>query len=118
MRQYKVQDYSINKEWNIISSGTNVSDIMSKMVTQAGRYCEHYASDIYYEMARLDKAVREGKRLDRVLIFYESGVLGKPVENDVVELDGISQEFIQYWRLWWNPDSEKGCFTRVELRMI
>lgn len=118
MNQYKVCDYSNDREWTRMSCGTNVSDLMSKMVTQAGRYCEHYASDIYYELARLDEAVHTKTRLDRVLIFYESGVLGKPVESGTVQLDGISQDFIQYWRLWWNPDSEKGCFTRVELRMV
>lgn len=111
-----VTNYSVYDNWTVTTNSRNVSSIMSKMVERAGRICEHYASDIYYTLQAYYQAVQNGKEYDEVLLFREDGVSCKPVSNDTVEVS--LYDFIQCWRLSWNPRTECGSFIRVSLREI
>ena len=110
---YTIHPYSTNKKYTTKSVNDNISSIMSRMVQIAGRVCEHYASDVYYTLRGYDDAVRENYEYDRLITFYESGVIERKIENDTVD---SKPEGIQYWRLTWNPKEHVGMFIRVELR--
>jgi len=108
---YSTDKGNINKSIN--DSISSISSIMSGMIQIAGRVCGDYASDIYYALCNYDNAVRDNDKYDKLLLFYEGGVIEYNIENDTVE--GKPHD-IQYWRLTWNPQKGKGTFTRVRLK--
>ena len=110
---YTIHPYSTDKGNTTKSVNDNISSIMSRMVQIAGRLCEDYASDIYYVLCNYDNAVRENYEYDRLIKFYESGVIERKIENDTVN---SKPNGIQYWRLTWNPQKKEGMFTRVRLK--
>ena len=110
---YTMHPYSTDKGNTTKSVNDNISSIMSRMVQIAGRLCEDYASDIYYVLCNYDNAVRENYEYDRLIKFYESGVIERKIENDTVN---SKPNGIQYWRLTWNPQKKEGMFTRVRLK--
>lgn len=110
---YTIHLYSNNKKYTTTSVNDNISSIMSRMIQIAGRLCENYASDVYYTLCSYDDAVRENYEYDRLITFYESGVIERKIENGTVN---SKSDGIQYWRLTWNPQKRKGMFTRVRLK--
>lgn len=112
---YKICTYNTNKKNQIISVNESISSIMSWMIQIAGRVCGGYASDVYYSLSGYDYAVRMGYDYDKLLVFYEGGVIEYNIENDIVE---GKPNGIQYWRLAWNPYNKEGAFTRVKLKEL
>ena len=110
---YTIHPYSTGKGYIATSVNGNISSIMSRMVQIAGRLCEDYASDIYYTLCSYDDAVRENYEYDRLITFYESGVIERKIENGTVDRKSGG---IQYWRLTWNPKEHVGTLTRIYLR--
>ena len=111
---YTIYPYGTNNEYTAKSVNDNVSNIMSRMIQIAGRLCENYASDVYYSLCSYDDAVRENYEYDRLITFYESGVIERKIENGTVD---SKSNGIQYWRLTWNPQKKEGVFTRVRLKV-
>lgn len=109
---YTIHPYSTGKGNTTKSVNDNISSIMSWMVQIAGRLCEDYASDVYYALCNYDNAVRENDEYDKLITFYESGVIERRIENGTVN---SRPRGIQYWRLTWNPYKKEGVFTRVRL---
>ena len=110
---YTIYPYGTNNRYTAKSVNDNVSNIMSIMIQIAGRLCENYASDVYYTLCSYDDAVRENYEYDRLITFYESGVIECKIENGTVN---SKSNGIQYWRLTWNPQEKEGVFTRVRLK--
>ena len=110
---YTIYPYGTNNEYTAKSVNDNVSNIMSRMIQIAGRLCENYASDVYYSLSGYDCAVRENYNYDRLITFYESGVIERKIENGTVD---SRPRGIQYWRLTWNPEECAGMFKRVCLK--
>ena len=110
---YTIHPYGTNNGYTAKSVNDNVSNIMSRMIQIAGRLCENYASDVYYTLCSYDNAVRENYEYDRLITFYESGVIEYKIENGIVD---SKSNGIQYWRLTWNPQKKEGVFTRVRLK--
>ena len=110
---YTIYPYGTNNEYTAKSVNDNVSNIMSRMIQIAGRLCENYASDVYYSLSGYDCAVRENYNYDRLITFYESGVIEHKIENGTVDSES---NCIQYWRLTWNPQKKEGVFKRVRLK--
>ena len=111
---YTIYPYGTNNRYTAKSVNDNVSNIMSIMIQIAGRLCENYASDVYYTLCSYNDAVRENYEYDRLITFYESGVIERKIENDTVD---SKSNGIQYWRLTWNPQKKEGVFTRVRLKV-
>ena len=111
---YTIYPYGTDKGNTTKSVNDNISSIMSRMVQIAGRLCENYASDVYYALCSYDDAVRENYEYDKLITFYESGVVERKIENGTVDrkTDGI-----QYWRLTWDPQKKEGVLTRVRLKV-
>ena len=110
---YTIYPYGTNNRYTAKSVNDNVSNIMSRIIQIAGRLCENYARDVYYTLCGYDDAVRENYEYDRLITFYESGVIECKIENGTVNRKSNG---IQYWRLTWNPQERQGMLTRVTLR--
>lgn len=110
---YTIHSYSSFDGYTTKSVNDNISSIMSRMVQIAGRLCENYASDVYYTLCSYDDAVRENYEYDRLITFYESGVIERKIENGTVDR---KPEGIQSWRLTWDPKKHMGMLVRVSLR--
>ena len=109
---YTIYPYGMNNRYTTKSVNDNISSIMSRMVQIAGRLCEDYASDVYYSLVGYDYDVRENCNYDRLIVFQESGVTERRIENNTVD---SRPRGIQYWRLTWSPQKKEGVFTRVRL---
>ena len=105
---YTIHPYSTGKGNTTKSVNDSISSIMSWMIQIAGRVCGDHASDGNY-----DNAVRENYEYDKLITFYESGVIERKIENGTVDR---KSDGIQYWRLTWNPQKKEGVFTRVLLK--
>ena len=110
---YTIHPYGTNNRYTAKSVNDNVSNIMSRMIQIAGRLCENYASDVYYTLCSYDDAVRGNYEYDRLITFYESGVIERKIENGTVD---SKSNGIQYWRLTWDPKKHMGTLIRVSLR--
>ena len=110
---YTIHSYSSFDGYTTKSVNDNISSIMSRMIQIAGRLCENYASDVYYTLCGYDDAVRGNYEYDRLITFYESGVIYHEIENNTVDR---KPEGIQYWRLTWDPKKHVGTLVRVSLR--
>lgn len=117
--KYKANLFSPYKVYCVTESGTNISNVVDKMIRLTAKMTERYASDIYYDIVTLFKAVDDEQDLDRVLLFREYGVSTKVVTDDTIELFDDS-DIIQSWRLCHTPASDGRealtSLTRVYLR--
>ena len=112
---YTIHPYSTDKGNTTKSVNDNISSIMSLMIQIAGQVCGGYASDIYYSLSGYDYAVSMDYDYDKLLVFYEGGVIERKIENGTVD---SKSNGIQYWRLTWNPQKKEGVFTRVRLKEL
>ena len=111
-KQIKIQNYSCYDNYTVSDNGTNHSRIITKMIQLAGRFCEHYASDIVYDANAFIKAIEEKQDYDRYLFFREMGVTAlKPEDVEAIEVT----DFIQAWHLTYNAETEEQEFTRVSV---
>lgn len=112
---YTIHPYSTDNRYTTKSVNESISSIMSWMIQTAGRICGGYASDVYYSLSGYDYAARMGYEYDKLLVFYEFGIVEYTIKNDIVK---GKPHGIQYWRLAWNPYNKEGAFTRVELKEL
>lgn len=111
-KQIKIQNYSCYDNYTVADKGDNWSRIASRMIQLAGRYCENYASDIYYDIDSFVKHIDDKLNYDKYLFFRESGVTTFSPEH-VEAMEGTS--FIQAWHLTYNAETEEQKFTRVSV---
>lgn len=111
-KQIKIQNYSCYDNYTVADKGDNWSRVVTKMVQLAGRFSEHYASDIIYDVNAFIKAIENKQNYDRYLFFRECGVTA--FAPDMAEhIDGT--EYIQAWHLTYNAETEEQEFTRVSV---
>lgn len=91
MREYTIEDFKVDREkchyhahgtWNVPIFDTepqwnlNYSDILTRLIQYAGRYCESYASDLFIHWKEIEKKLKDrnyqGEKL--ILGFREMGV--------------------------------------------
>ena len=108
----KIHNYSCYDNYTVKDKGDNWSRVVSKMVQLAGRYCERFASDIYYDIDAFTRHIYDKANYDRYLFFRESGVTALSPE-DVMAIEGT--DFIQVWHLTYNAETEEQELTRVSV---
>jgi hypothetical protein len=111
-KQIKIQNYSCYDNYTVADKGDSWNRVVSKMVQLAGRYCERFASDIYYDIDAFVRHINENTDYDRYLFFRESGVTVLSLEN-VTAIEGV--DFIQAWHLTYNAETKKQELTRVSV---
>lgn len=101
------------------STTDNISNIIDKMIRLTAKLTENYASDIIYDIADLNNAVKEKKLLDNLLFFRENGVTTKQIKDfDVDTFESLLTCFtpIQTWRLTYDPVTTETKLIRVSVR--
>lgn len=111
-KQANIQNYSFYDNYTVSDKGDNWSRVVSKMVELAGRYCERFASDIYYDIDTFIRHIGEGIDHDVYLFFRESGVTAFRYE-DIMAIEGT--EYIQAWHLTYKAETEEQELTRVSV---
>lgn len=86
--------------WNI-----NYSSILTKLIQEAGRWCESFASDLFVDWTRIEEKLKKGGDINDIYLFgfRQSGV----DHADWVESKGInSHEYRSVWVLSIDADIE------------
>ena len=110
IKQIKIQNYSCYDNYTVADKGGNWSNIASKMIELAGRYCERFASDVVYDINSLIRAIDGNRNHDAYIFFRENGVTALAPE-DVAAIEGT--DYIQVWHLTYNAETEESKFIRV-----
>jgi hypothetical protein len=76
----------------------NTSDILSRLIQHAGRYCEHYASDIVSVWNSIERAVNtlEWNKVAHTVIGFRD--MGVDTDDDVYVLTAINPYYTE--RSW------------------
>ena len=110
---YKIVNFSDSNTYTVLSKTENVSNVVDKMIRLTAEITEHYASDIYYDIRSLYKAINQKVNFDRILFFRLDGVTAYEVPITYPYF-GIS-ESIQAWRLTHDPETCTTTLQRVEV---
>lgn len=111
-KQIKITNYSCYDNYTVADKGDNWSRVVTKMVQLAGRFCENYASDIYYDIDTFVRHINDKVSYNRYLFFRECGVTALAPEH-VNSIENT--EFIQAWHLTYNAETEQQELTRVSV---
>lgn len=111
-KQAKIQNYSLYNNYTVLDKGDNWSSVVSKMVELAGRYCERFASDIYYDINTFVRSIDNKIDYDRYLFFRESGVTALSHDN-IMAIEGT--DYLQAWHLTYKAETEQQELTRVSI---
>ena len=112
-QQFYATKYGISTDHTYITQGDNPSTIITKIIQLAGRFCEHYASDIVFEAVAFREATKQLQVYDKYLFFREYGVEAFAPE-DIGCIDGT--DYIQSWHLTFNPLTQEQKLQRVTVR--
>lgn len=113
----KITNYALGDN-GVVSETENISNIIDKMIRIAAKITCRFASDIVYDINDLNKAVEEGKPLDRLLFFRENGVTTTEVKwFDESKYNSLFNCFtpIQIWRLTHSPSMMETRLVRVSV---
>lgn len=97
----------------------NFASIIERLLRLTVNLVDRNASDIYYEIAYIEKKIESEVAVDRVLFFCEWGVTGysKPWLQWASEDAVINPESaLQIWRVKYNPEKETITLERVITR--
>ena len=108
---YVIQDYSCYDNYTVKSKTENVSNVVDKMIRITAKITESYASDIYYDILALYKAINKKEKLDRILFFREDGVTSQNIPIIYYDLD-----YLQTWQLIYDAETNITVFKRVHIR--
>ena len=118
-------DYGINRRIYEASGTTtefsdsvdvNYSNILTKLIQEAGRYCENYASDLFISWSSIDQELRDGTIESGIKMFgfREMGVdhLGFIYSRASNDYRNFDKEYRSIWKLdiyvnydenyWWH----------------
>ena len=107
---YVIQDYSCYDNYTVKSKTENVSNVVDKMIRITAKTTESFASDIYYDIQALYKAINQKEKLDRILFFREGGVTAVTAPIEYYESD-----YIQTWHLTHDPETCTTILKRVSV---
>lgn len=98
--KFDIKEYSSFDNYMVKSIGNNASSVYDKLLRLTTKLTERYASDILYLFPSIMEAVENSEQsVDAVIMFRESGVSLREVENETVEHDPVSANYLQCWRL-------------------
>jgi len=93
-------------------SNINISSIWTKLIQEAGRWCKHYASDLFWDFKKIDQKIENGTLETESYLFgfRECGVdhdsfIFSRYNNQIY--DTASFEYRAIWRLDITVDEPK-----------
>ena len=76
----------------------NMSSIYTKLIQEAGRYCDFYASDLLFDIDKIHQIIQSGESGTVYIGFRDSGVDGNQYIS-VKEPSAISSEYHAIYRV-------------------
>lgn len=76
----------------------NMSSIYTKLIQEAGRYCDFYASDLLFDIDKIHKIIQSGESETVYIGFRDSGVDGNEFIS-VREPSAIDSEYHAIYRV-------------------
>lgn len=113
----KIIDYSCYDNFTVKSETENISNIVDKLIRLTAKITERYAGDIFYDIHTLFNFIEEKYPHDKIVFFREDGV--STFKTEMVEKDNrhiLCNDYIQTWRLTYDPKTTTTVLKRVELR--
>ena len=113
----KIVDYSTYDNYTVKSETENISTVIDKLIRLTAKITEHYASDIVYDINMLNRHLADKESYDMLLYFREMGVSSyntHSVLRDDNEL--LWNDYIQVWRLTYDPETGVTMLKRVDVR--
>ena len=113
----KITDYSCYDNYTVMSVTENISNIIDKLIRLTTKITESYAGDIVYDINTLNSYIEERYPYDKIFFFREHGVA--TFNTEMVEKDNrriLCDDYIQTWRLIYDPKTTATMLKRVELR--
>lgn len=113
---FKVNDYAYKPieaegRWDTYRNcySVNDSDILTRLIQEAGRYCEHYASDLFIDWEYVQAAVHSGDNTTFLFGFRQMGVDHAAFVFSRYNESGYSarHEYRSLWRLDIRTDDER-----------
>lgn len=100
----------------------NTSDILTRLIQEAGRFCRHYASDLFYSWLTIEKKMNRGLlKSERVLFgFRENGVdTNDFILNKFNGNSGVALASMEYRSIWILDITVDGAeLPRVSMRLF
>lgn len=97
-KEYTVEDFQIENiietvkgSWNGYYFDVNYSTILTKLIQSAGRFCKHYASDLFISWRCVDKDLHNAEVENKTYLF---GMRKMGVDHDSYILSRRNQGYI------------------------
>lgn len=113
---FKITNYSMYDNYTVTSDTDNISNVVDKLIRITAKITERFAGDIYYDIDALYHYIKGHKSYDCVLFFREGGVWAVSYEDLEVYINNSCLDYIQAWRLTYNPETTKTVLIRVDVR--
>lgn len=113
--KYDIRAYSCYDNYTFKTQTKNISYIEDKLIRITAKVTEHYASDILFPIAALQRAVEDETPLDWILLFRDGGVNTYKIVDGSPDCGGEYVSGIQCWRLTHDPEETRTVLTRVYL---
>lgn len=113
----KIINYLCYDNYTVMSETENISSIIDKLIRLTAKLTESYASDIIYDINAFERFIEQKYPHDKILFFRESGV--SSYNTEMVEKDSrgiLCDDYIQTWRLTYDPETTTTMLKRVTLR--
>lgn len=113
----KITDYSCYDNYTVKSDTENISNITDKLIRLTAKITECYAGDIEYVLSSLRRFLDAEYPYDKIIFFRECGVCD--YDTSMVKKDErhiLCNDYIQTWRLTYDPHTTMTVLKRVELR--
>jgi len=107
--RYNPTPYSWTKYyWEI-----NHSSILTRLIQEAGRYCERFASDLFIDWSIVEDTLRSSASPTNTLFFgfRENGVDGESFIDSRMQSDMYHHEYRSIWRLDIRLEPDEEHFT-------
>ena len=103
--------------WSDYLWSINHSSILSRLIQEAGRYCERFASDLFIDWSAVEDILKSEEQVIEEASYHyffgfrESGVDGETYINYKLQSDQFHHEYRSIWRLDIDINSEGNKLT-------
>lgn len=78
----------------------NTSSILTRLIQEAGRYCERFASDLFIDWTAVEEMLTGDREIGTMFFgFRENGVDGESFLNNRLKEDKYHRQYRSIWRL-------------------
>ena len=103
----------LDSMWSI-----NTSSILTRLIQEAGRYCENYASDLFIQWSRVEKMLNdEIEPKTQFFGFRENGVDHEEWIDNRLQEDPYHHQYRSIWRLDIWIEESTGYYHSKEIKM-